>query len=268
MIDITNRFKGWLTADGPRPPLGTWLMAAAPATAEALGYSGFDFLVVDMEHVPIEVSDLAAILRAIGCTPADPVVRLAWNDQVLVKRVLDAGAQTIMLPFVQTAEEARLAVSFSKYPPLGVRGVAAVHRGSRFGRAVDYFKRANDEVAVIVQLETPEAIERLPEIAAVPGVDALFVGPGDLAAAMGHIGNIAHPDVQAVLDRAAKMAVKSGKPVGIVGPNPDMVRRFIGYGYSYVAIGSDLAMMTTRATEWLGTLRQSDVPVATPAAAY
>ena len=98
-----------------------------------MGYTGFDFLVVDMEHVPIEVSDLAAILRAIGCTPADAVVRLAWNDQVLVKRVLDAGAQTIMLPFVQTAEEARRGRSYARYPPEGVRGVAAVHRGSRFG---------------------------------------------------------------------------------------------------------------------------------------
>ena len=134
------------------------------------------------------------------------VVRLAWNDQVLVKRVLDAGAQTIMLPFVQTAEEARQAVSFAHYPPEGVRGVAAVHRGSRFGRVPDYLKRANDEVAVIVQLETPEAVERLPEIAAVQGMDALFIGPGDLAAAMGHIGNIAHPEVQALIARAARRA--------------------------------------------------------------
>lgn len=268
MVDITNRFKGWLTGNGPKPPLGTWLMAAAPATAEAMGYSGFDFLVVDMEHVPIEMSDLAAILRAIGCTPADAVVRLAWNDQVLVKRALDSGAQTIMLPFVQTAEEATRAVSYAKYPPDGVRGVAAVHRGSRFGRAVDYFKRANDEVAVIVQLETPEAVARLPDIAAVPGVDALFVGPGDLAAAMGHIGDIAHPDVQALIERAARMATEAGKPVGIVGPNPDMVRRFIDYGYSYVAIGSDLAMMTGRASEWLGALRRSPVASDASAAAY
>jgi 4-hydroxy-2-oxoheptanedioate aldolase len=268
MVDITNRFKGWLRGAGPRPPLGTWLMAAAPATAEALGYSGFDFLVVDMEHVPIEISDLAGILRAVGCTPADAVVRLAWNDQVLVKRALDAGAQTIMLPFVQNADEARRAVSFAKYPPEGVRGVAAVHRGSRFGRAVDYLKRANDEVAVIVQLETPDAIERLPEIAAVPGIDAVFVGPGDLAAAMGHIGNIAHPDVQALIERAARSASDAGTPVGIVGPNPDMVRRFIDYGYGYVAIGSDIAMMTSRASEWLAAVRQTPAPVASPAAAY
>jgi 4-hydroxy-2-oxoheptanedioate aldolase len=268
MISIENRFKGWLKGQGPKPPLGTWLMAAAPATAEAMGYSGFDFLVVDMEHVPIEVSDLAHILRAIGCTPADAVVRLAWNDQILVKRVLDAGAQTVMVPFVQNAEEARQAVAFAKYPPQGVRGVAAVHRGSRFGRAPDYLKRANDEVAVIVQLETPEAVERLPEIAAVPGVDALFVGPGDLSAAMGHIGNIAHPDVQALIEKAAQDSHRAGKPVGIVGPNPDMVGRFIAYGYDFAAIGSDIAMMTGRAGDWLGILRDSPAETAAPAAAY
>jgi 2-keto-3-deoxy-L-rhamnonate aldolase RhmA len=268
MIDIENRFKLWLKGEGPRPPLGTWLMAAAPSTAEAMGYTGFDFLVVDMEHVPIEISDLAQILRAIGCTPADAVVRLAWNDQVLVKRALDAGAQTIMLPFVQNADEARQAVSFAKYPPEGVRGVAAVHRGSRFGRAADYLKRANDQVAVIVQLETPEAIERLPEIAAVPGVDALFVGPGDLSASMGYIGNIAHPEVQAFIEKAAKDCHAAGKPVGIVGPNPDMVRRFIGYGYDFAAIASDIAMMTGRAADWLGVLRDQPAPASTPAAAY
>ncbi|QFU14774.1 HpcH/HpaI aldolase family protein [Microvirga thermotolerans] len=268
MTDIENRFKRRLRSPEARPPLGTWLMAAAPATAEALGCGGFDFLVVDMEHVPIEVSDLAHILRAIGCTPADAVVRLAWNDQVLVKRVLDAGAQTIMLPFVQTAEEARRAVAFAKYPPEGIRGVAAVHRASRFGRAADYLKRANDEVAVIVQLETPEAIERLPEIAAVPGIDALFVGPGDLAAAMGQIGNIAHPDVQALIAKAARAASELGKPIGIVGPNPDMVRRFVGYGYDYAAVASDIALMTGRASEWLNALREEPVAPGAPAAAY
>lgn len=268
MIDIENRFKRSLTREGSQPPLGTWLMAAAPATAEAMGYTGFDFLVVDMEHVPIEISDLAQILRAIGCTPADAVVRLAWNDQVLVKRALDAGAQTIMLPFVQNAEEARQSVSFAQYPPQGVRGVAAVHRGSRFGRAADYLKRANDEVCVIVQLETPEAIERLPEIAAVPGVDALFVGPGDLSAAMGHIGNIAHPEVQALIQKAARDCRAAGKPVGIVGPNPDMVRRFLDDGYHYAAIASDIAMMTGRASDWLGLLREQPAPAAVPTAAY
>ncbi|MCM2291025.1 aldolase/citrate lyase family protein [Allorhizobium sp. BGMRC 0089] len=263
-----NPFKSWLADKSRATPLGTWLMAAAPATAEAMGFCGFDFLVVDMEHVPIEVSDLAHILRAIGCTPADAVVRLAWNDQVLVKRCLDAGAKTVMLPFVETAEEAKAAASFTRYPPDGVRGVAAVHRGSRYGATADYLKTANRDICTIVQLETPEAIARLPEIASVEGIDALFVGPGDLSAAMGHIGNIAHPEVQALIEKAAKDAHAAGKPIGIVGPNPDMVKRFIAYGYDYAAIASDIAMMTGRARDWLGAMKGEQQAAPTPTAAY
>lgn len=254
MTDIANRFRRRLQAGGTQP-FGTWLMAAAPATAEALGYTGFDFLVVDMEHVPIEVSDLAHILRAIGVTPAAPLVRLAWNDRVLIKRCLDAGAETIMLPFVENAEEARAAVAAAKYPPHGVRGVAAIHRASRYGRAPGYFAHADDETYVIVQLETPQAVERIPEIAAVPGVDALFLGPGDLSASMGHIGDIGHAEVQALIERAAKLAAEAGKPIGIVGPNPDMVKRFLSYGYAFAAVSSDVALMTGRAADWLGALR-------------
>ncbi|MCY1745100.1 MULTISPECIES: HpcH/HpaI aldolase family protein [Ensifer] len=267
-MSSNNPFKSWLSDKARATPLGTWLMAAAPATAEALGYGGFDFLVVDMEHVPVEFTDLAHILRAIGCTPADAVVRLAWNDQVLIKRALDAGARTVMLPFVQNAEEAKAAAAYTRYPPLGIRGVAAVHRGSRFGTIPNYLKCANDDICTIVQLETPEAIERLPEIAAVEGIDALFVGPGDLSAAMGHIGNIAHPEVQALIEKAAKDAHAVGKPLGIVGPNPDMVKRFIGYGYDFAAIASDIAMMTGRANEWLAQLKGTTEAPATPAAAY
>lgn len=267
-MSINNPFKSWLGATPRATPLGTWLMAAAPATAEALGHGGFDFLVVDMEHVPIEFTDLAHILRAIGCTPAQAVVRLAWNDQVLIKRALDAGARTVMLPFVQNAQEAKAAASYTRYPPHGIRGVAAVHRGSRFGTIANYLKTANDDICTIVQLETPEAIERLPEIAAVDGIDALFVGPGDLSAAMGHIGNIAHPEVQALIEKAAKDAHAAGKPIGIVGPNPDMVKRFLGYGYDYAAVASDLAMMTGRAADWLGELKGIAQAPAAATAAY
>lgn len=266
-MDISNHFKARLLDKAAPPPLGTWLMAAAPATAEALGYAGLDFLVVDMEHVPIEMSDLAGILRAIGCTPAQAVVRLAWNDQVLVKRALDAGAQTIMLPFVQNAEEARAAAAFAHYPPEGVRGVAAIHRGSRFGQVSGYFAEANRQICTVVQLETPEALANLAEIAAVPGIDALFVGPGDLSAAMGHIGDMGHPDVQTALARAARECAALGKPVGIVGPNPEMVARFLDYGYSFAAVSSDIALMTGRATEWLAGLR-GQAPATPPTAAY
>lgn len=259
-----NPFRQLLTQ---KTPLGTWLMAAAPATAEALGHAGFDFLVVDMEHVTIEFSDLAHILRAIGCTPAAPVVRLAWNDQVMVKRAMDAGAETLMLPFIQNADEARAAVSYMRYPPHGVRGVAAVHRGSRFGTLPGYLAHAHERAFSILQLETPEAIANLDAIAAVDGVDAVFVGPGDLSAAMGHIGNIAHPEVQALIAHAAKAAGRAGKPIGIVGPNPAMVGQFIDYGYSFAAVASDLGMMTGRAAEWLAELRQT-APVAAAQSAY
>lgn len=143
-----------------------------------------------------------------------------------------------------------------------------MHRGSRFGTIPNYLKSANDDICTIVQLETPEAIERLPEIAAVEGIDALFVGPGDLSAAMGHIGNIAHPEVQALIEKAAKDAHAAGKPVGIVGPNPDMVKRFIGYGYDFAAIASDIALMSGRASEWLGQLKGVEKAPATPMAAY
>ncbi|MDO5604842.1 MAG: aldolase/citrate lyase family protein [Paracoccus sp. (in: a-proteobacteria)] len=262
-----NPFRDLLTG---KTPLGTWLMAAAPATAEALGQSGFDFLVVDMEHVPIEMPDLAHILRAIGCTPAAPVVRLAWNDQLLVKRAMDAGAETVMLPFIQTADEARAAVSYMRYPPHGLRGVAAVHRGSRYGTLPGYLAAAHKRAFSILQLETPDAVAALDQIATVEGVDAVFVGPGDLSAAMGHIGNIAHPEVQALIAHAAGAARRAGKPIGIVGPNPDMVRRFLGYGYDFAAVSSDIGLMTGRAGDWLALLRDGAAsgPAIPPQAAY
>lgn len=257
--DMTNRFRRMLAERREVPPLGTWLMSAAPGPSEAIGHCGFDFVVVDMEHVPVEVAQLPEILRAVGCTPAEPVVRLPWNDKVTIKKALDAGAQTIMIPFVETAEEARAAVSAAKYPPVGIRGVAAIHRASRYGAQPDYLKRANDETMVIVQLETPEAVSRLKEIAAVPGVDAVFVGPGDLSAAMGHLGDIGHEAVQAALQAAAKDAREAGTFIGIVGPNPAMVKQFLDYGYSFSAMASDIAMMTGRARDWLGELRGKPV---------
>lgn len=245
-----NRFKRALA--GSSLPLGTWLMSASSHAAEALGCLGFDFLVVDTEHVPIDTRDLVCLLQAIAGTPAQAVVRLAWNDAVLVKRAMDAGAQTLMFPFVQTPGEAQRAVSATRYPPQGTRGFAAMHRGSRYGTVADFAQRANDEACVVIQIETPDALQRLPDIASVDGVDAIFVGPGDLAAACGHIGDIAHADVQHRLQSAAAMCRDAGKPCGIVGADPDMVKRFVDYGYSYVAVASDMGMMMRQAREFLG----------------
>jgi 4-hydroxy-2-oxoheptanedioate aldolase len=252
-----NAFKRAI-ASGTRVH-GTWLVSGAASTAEALGCAGFDFLVVDTEHTPIETPQVAEILRTIAGTPASAIVRPAWNDMVLIKRLLDAGAQSLLVPFVQSAEEARRAVSYTRYPPDGVRGVAAVQRGSRFGTVPNYLKGAGAEICVIVQIETLTALDALPQIATVPGVDSIFVGPGDLAASLGHLGDIANPAVQSKLELAAQACRKAGKPCGIVGPNPQMVGKFIEYGYTWVAVNSDLGMMVSRAQEWLAQIKR-DAP--------
>lgn len=254
-----NRFKDWLANPPQSPPLGAWLMAASPATAEAMGFVGFDFLVLDMEHVPVDVPQATTLMRALAGTPAETVVRLPWNDPVMVKRVMDAGATTLMFPFIEDAEEARAAVSATRYPGRGTRGVAAMHRASRYGMVDDYLNRADAEVAVILQLETPDAVARLPEIAAVDGVDAVFVGPGDLSAAMGHMGAIAHPEVQRALRDAVARARAEGKPCGIVGADPDLVRGYIDAGFAFVAMASDLALMMGAARKAIAAVRD-DAP--------
>jgi 4-hydroxy-2-oxoheptanedioate aldolase len=260
-----NPFKERLLSPNSAPPIGTWLQSAAPAAAEALGFCGFDFLTIDMEHGPIEVTDALALLRTIAGTPAQPLVRLAWNDRVLVKRMLDVGARTLMFPFVQTVAEAEAAVSYTRYPPKGVRGVATMHRASRYGQVPGYLKSAEREIAVILQLETPDAVGRLREIAAVPGVDALFVGPADLSASMGHLGDADHADVQALIQSAAREARSLGKPIGIIGSDPQRVRKYLGYGYTFAAVASDIAMMTGRAMEWRAAL--TGLPDAAPTTA-
>jgi len=249
----TNTFKRAIEAK--HVVYGTWLMSGAPSTAEALGCAGFDFLVVDMEHVPVDTPEMIELLRTLAGTPAQAVVRLPWNDMVMVKRALDGGAQNLMFPFVQNADEARRAVSYTRYPPEGIRGVAAMHRASRFATVPDYLNRASGELCVIVQIETLAALETLPQIAAVPGVDSIFIGPGDLSASMGFLGDIANAAVQEKLRHAAQLCRQLGKPCGIVGPNPEMVGKFLEYGYSWVAIASDMGLMVGRAQEWLGKLK-------------
>lgn len=242
---LDNPFRRLLQQ--PRVPLGTWLMAGSTTTAEAMGRAGFDWLLLDMEHVPVGVAELRGLLQAVAGTPAAPVARVAENSAVLFKQVLDLGAQTVMVPHVNTPEEARQAVSHTKYPPEGQRGFAAMHRASGYGTAPDYVKRANGSIFTILQIETPQAVDNLEAIAAVPGVDALFLGPGDLAAHMGHIGQLQHPEVQAVIADVARRCRAIGKPCGIVGPTPEMAAQFIALGYAYVAVASDLGLLMRQA---------------------
>ena len=250
-----NHFKHAIVSG--RTPVGAWLVSGAPSTAEALGCVGFDFLVVDMEHTPIDVPQMTDILRTIAGTPAQAIVRPPWNDMVTVKRLLDAGAQSLLFPFVQNAEEAKRAVSYTRYPGAGVRGVAAMHRGSRYGTIPEYQKRAHEEICVIVQIETLAAFDQLQAIADVPGVDSIFIGPADLSASMGMLGDMGNPAVQEKLRAGARACRQLGKPCGIVGANPQIVERFLEYGFSWVAVGSDLAMMVGRAQEFLSAVRKA-----------
>ena len=223
-------------------PLGTWVMSASAIVAEALGCAGFDWLVVDAEHSPLDTMDVAAMLAAIGTTGASPVVRITGNDPMLVKRAMDAGAQSLMFPMIQSAADAERAVAATHYPPRGIRGVAAMHRASRFGTAADYLRRAGEETCVVAQIETMLAMENLESIVAVDGVDCIFVGPGDLSASMGLVGELGHPEVHKQLRRAAQISSRAGKPCGIVMGQADVVNQCMEYGYTYVAIASDLGI--------------------------
>ncbi len=250
-----NQFKRALASGAT--PIGAWLVSAAPSTAEALGCLGFDFLVVDTEHTPVDMQQMVGILQTIAGTPAQAIVRPPWNDMVMVKRALDAGAQSLLLPFVQSADEARRAVAYTRYPPAGVRGVAAMHRGSRYGTIPNYVQRAHEEICVIVQIETLTAFDQLEAIAAVPGVDSIFIGPADLSASMGFPGDMGNPAVQEKLRSGAQTCKRLGKPCGIVGANPEMVGKFLGYGFSWVAVGSYLALLVSRALEYLSAVRNN-----------
>lgn len=235
--------------------VGTWLMSASPIMAEAACCLDFDFAVMDMEHAPIDVAQAVSILQATQNSDTDIVTRLPWNDAVLVKRMLDAGASTLMFPFIQTVDEAKAAVDAALYPIHGgSRGFAAITRASRFGTLTDYAATANHRTGIILQLETPEALDQLEAIGAIEGVDALFIGPGDMASAMGHINNPGHPDVQKLLLEAGERCRKINIPSGIVGGNVAQVEAYRKAGYRFTAIGSDIAMMLMQAKTWLSEL--------------
>lgn len=240
-----NRFKSAIKQG--KLQIGLWNSLCSAFATDVIADSGFDWILLDTEHAPNEIPNVMAQLQALSTSTATPIVRPAWNDTVLLKRVLDIGAQAVLVPFVQNAEEAKRAVAACHYPPSGVRGVTGSGRASRFGRVKDYLKQANDEICILVQVETAEAIGHLEAIAAVPGIDGIFVGPADLAASMGHIGNSAHPDVQAAIQDVVTRLKKVGKPAGILTPNEAEADRYIEWGYTFVAVGSDLGLLSKNA---------------------
>jgi 2-keto-3-deoxy-L-rhamnonate aldolase RhmA len=250
-----NPFRNLMNSTGHQSPIGTWVMSASPLVAEAVGHAGFDWGVIDMEHTPLDMMDVVHMLQAVGNTRMVPIVRVPWNDTVTVKRVLDAGATTVLFPFVQNAEEAARAVAATRYPPQGQRGMAGMSRASKFGTMPDYLKRANPIMGVIVQLETPQAVAQLEAIAAVDGVDALFLGPADLSASMGYPGQPTHPAVMELMADGARRARAAGKPVGTVGGSTDVVTQYRAMGFNFVGIASDLGLLMRGAAAALQALR-------------
>ncbi len=240
-----NPFKAALTEG--RLQIGLWSSLCSNIAADAVSDSGFDWILLDTEHSPNELPGLLSQLQAIRGGTASAIVRPAWNDAVLFKRILDIGAQTLLVPYVQTAAEAARAVAATRYPPAGIRGVTAGGRASRYGRVKDYLKKAGSEICLIVQVETGEALDRLEAIAQVEGVDGVFIGPADLAASLGHIGNPGHEHVQSAIEDAAKRLQAIGKPAGILTVNPEDARRYIDWGFGFVAVGVDLGLLTRSA---------------------
>lgn len=251
-----NPLRQLILSAGSQPPIGTWILSASPLVSEALGHAGFDWGVIDMEHSPLDLRDVVQMLQAVGNTRMVPVLRVPWNDAVVVKRVLDAGATTLMFPCVQSAAEAAQAVAATRYPPEGVRGMVGVSRATRYGTAPDYLKNGAREIGVVVQLESVASIEALDAIAGVPGVDALFIGPADLSADMGLPGQTMHPKVIELMTHVARRCAQLGKPVGTIGNNAQQVAQYRAAGFGYMALGSDLGLLVGGAQAALHALRR------------
>ncbi len=233
-----------------RPQIGLWLAMAHPYPAEIVAGAGFDWLLIDGEHAPNQLQSTLAQLQAVAPYPVHPIVRPAWNDMVEIKRLLDIGAQTLLVPMVQSAEEARAAVAAMRYPPHGTRGVgSALARASRWNRMDDYVRRADAEMCTLVQVETPRGVEHLDAILAVEGVDGVFIGPADLAASMGHPGEPGHPEVRKTIDDAIRRIVAADKAAGILSADPAQARHYLSLGATFVAVGTDVTLLARGAEQ-------------------
>ena len=236
-----NAFKQALAAG--RPQIGLWSSLSSNYSVEVIAGAGFDWLLLDMEHSPNDLESLLGQLQAAAPYGAHPVVRVPWSDMVMIKRVLDVGAQSLLIPYVSSADEARAAVSFTRYPPQGVRGVAGTTRATRFGRIKDYARRAHEEICVLVQVETQAALDAIEAICATEGIDGVFIGPADLHASLGHAGEIANARVKPLIDEAIRRIRKAGKAPGILTPSEDDARHWLECGALFVAVGADVGIL-------------------------
>ncbi len=231
-------------AGADRALAGMWVCSGSPLAAEICAGAGLDWLLIDAEHSPNSLESVLAQLQAVNGYPITAVVRPPVNDTVLIKQYLDLGAQSLLIPMVHTADDAAAAVAATRYPPHGVRGVgSALARSARWNRIPDYLARATETITVIVQIESAEAVENAGAIVAVDGIDAVFIGPSDLAASLGVLGQQEHPDVVAAVEHCIKVAKAAGKPVGVNAFGRETARRYLDAGVDFILVGADVALL-------------------------
>lgn len=240
---VVNQFRQDLL--GGKTLIGCWASLASPITTEVLGYAGFDWLLLDGEHAPNDVTTFIPQLMALKGSDSAAIVRPQSNDPVTIKRLLDIGFHNLLIPFVESEEEALQAVASTRYPPQGIRGVSVSHRSNCYGTVTDYFSKINDNISVMVQIESQQGVDNLDAIAAVEGVDCIFVGPSDLSAALGYLGQAGHPEVQKTICHIFERAKAHGKACGILAPVEADARRYLEWGATFVAVGSDLGVFRT-----------------------
>jgi 2-dehydro-3-deoxyglucarate aldolase len=238
---LPNRFRHSVRSGETQ--IGCWMSLASPIATELLGIVGFDWMLLDAEHAPNDVLTLIPQLMALKDSVSAPVVRPPANDSVFIKRLLDSGFSNFLVPFVDSAADAARAVAATRYPPQGIRGVSVSHRGNRYATVADYFQIANDNVCVIVQIESRKAVDAIDEILAVEGVDGVFVGPSDLAANYGHLGNANHPEVQQAIAHVFERAQAAGKASGILAPLQADAERYLSMGARVVAVCADMGLL-------------------------
>jgi 4-hydroxy-2-oxoheptanedioate aldolase len=247
MDRLHNPFKQALKSG--RLQLGLWHSLASPVVAEVVADAGFDWILLDTEHSPNELPMVLAELQAMSAGTAHPVVRPAWNDPVIIKRLLDVGAQSLLIPYVETEEEARRAVMSVRYPPEGFRGFAGQARASRYGRIKGYHAAANAQICLLLQVETKRGLDNLERIASVEGVDGVFIGPGDLSAALGRLGQPTHPEIVKTIEDMIARIKNAGCAPGILTGDADLAQRYIDLGCLFAAVGSDIGLLAKGADQ-------------------
>jgi len=266
-FSLDNGFKQALR-DG-RQQIGLWQALASPYTAEICAGAGFDWLLFDGEHAPNTIPILLAQLQAVAPYPVHAVARLPIGDAHLIKQYLDIGFQTLLIPFVETAEQARALVAATRYPPQGVRGIGAgLSRAARWNRIDNYLDRANDQICLLVQIESALGLENLEAIAAVEGVDGVFIGPADLSASMGFRGKPQHPEMAPLIEQAIERVCAAGKVAGILAMEPDVAKRSAELGCQFIAVGTDVSLLSRNAAELAKTAGVGSADSATSSGGY